>query len=144
MEMNNVINVKTISGVVVGVAVGHFVIKSRSVLFLTAMGFAGGLIAHHFLKPKASSSKTPSKTLSKLSLTPIEEEKSKTFLRKVDDSISDELDVENEDVASDEMENFYGENREMQFDESLGYKSPYKKELKFEKPNDFMDISFNE
>jgi hypothetical protein len=134
---SNVVNYKTIGGVVVGVAVGHFVIKSRSVLFLTAMGLAGGLVAHYLTKSKTSASgKAPASSPSASA--------KMTFIKKVEDSISDELDVNNEDVENEEMESFYGTNREMQFDESLGYKSPYNTQLEFERPADFMDINFNE
>jgi hypothetical protein len=131
--MNNIVNVKTVGGVVVGVAVSHFVFKSRSVFFLTAMGLAGGLVAYYLTKPKGTvdSSKAPSKPTAT----------NVTFIKKVEDSISDELEVENKD---EEMESFYGVNKEMLFDEQLGYKPPYDTQLQFEKPSDFMDINFNE
>ena len=134
--MNNIVNPKTIGGVVVGVAVGHFVIKSRSVLFLTAMGLAGGVIAHYLTKGKTTSTPTKSQTSPTASKV--------TFIKKVEDSISDELDVENEDVQDEQMESFYGVNKEMLFDEQLGYKPPYSTKLEFERPSDFMDINFNE
>ena len=44
---------KTIAGVVVGVGVGHFVFKSKSPLFLIAIGIAGGLLTNLFFKTKA-------------------------------------------------------------------------------------------
>jgi hypothetical protein len=132
---NKIVNAKTIGGVVVGVAIGHFVVKSRSVLFLTAMGLAGGVILHYLTKGKTSSTPTKSQTPTATKI---------TFIKKVEDSISDELEVENEDVQDEQMESFYGVNKEMLFDEQLGYKPPYSTKLEFEKPSDFMDINFNE
>jgi len=130
--MNNIVNAKTVGGVVVGVAVSHFVFKSRSVFFLTAMGLAGGLVAYYLTKPKGTtdSSKAPSKPTAT----------NVTFIKKVEDSISDGLEVDNEE----EMESFYGVNKEMLFDEELGHTPPYNTQLQFEKPSDFMDINFNE
>ena len=129
----DIVNAKTVGGVVVGVAVGHFVIKSRSVLFLTAMGLAGGLIAYYFTKPKATNDSAKAPVTPKATTL--------TFMEKVEDSISDELEVDNNE---EKMESFYGVNKEMLFDEQLGHTPPYNTQLQFEKPSDFMDINFNE
>lgn len=139
--MNNIVTIKSVGGVIVGIAVGQFILKSKNILFLTAMGLAGGIIAYNLSKQKGSSSTRKSTKSASPNKTD-----TFTFIKKVEDSISDELDVNNEDLeeSNEPMEYFYGENKEMQFDESLGYKSPYSTQLEFEKPSDFMDIHFNE
>ena len=47
--MKDLINIKNIAGVGVGVALGHFVFKSKNPLVLMAFGLGGGIIAHKML-----------------------------------------------------------------------------------------------
>lgn len=48
--MKDLINIKNIAGVGVGVALGHFVFKSKNPLVLMAFGIGGGILAHNLLK----------------------------------------------------------------------------------------------
>jgi hypothetical protein len=52
------LNLKTIAGVGVGVAVAHYGLKSSNVLVLLACGVGGGILAHTLLNNNTKSGKT--------------------------------------------------------------------------------------
>ena len=106
------LNVNTIIGVVAGVGVGHFVMKSKNIYVLIGMGLLGGIIATQ-IKPKNTN---------------------------VDDYISD-VDAKLDSDENEDESNFYGVNNEMRFDKQLGYHTP-NGQITATEPKDFMDISF--
>jgi F0F1-type ATP synthase assembly protein I len=114
---------KTIAGVVVGVGVGHFVFKSKSPLFLIAIGIAGGLLTNLFFKTKAEK----------------EAEETEKYLSAMEQDIKKSISLTNPN--EEEKTNFYGTNKEMEFNERLGYHTP-SGELTATEPKDFMDINF--
>jgi|LakMenE18May11ns_1017448.scaffolds.fasta_scaffold9931350_4 hypothetical protein len=114
---------KTIAGVVVGVGVGHFVFKSKSPLFLIAIGIAGGLLTNLFFKTKAEK----------------EAEETEKYLSAMEKDIKKSISLTNPN--EEEKTNFYGTNKEMEFNERLGYHTP-SGELTATEPKDFMDINF--
>lgn len=114
---------KTIAGVVVGIGVGHFVFKSKSPLFLIAIGIAGGLLTNLFFKTKAEK----------------EAEETEKYLSTMEKEIKNFIPLTNPN--EEEKTNFYGTNMEIEFDKSLGYHTP-SGELTATEPKDFMDINF--
>lgn len=108
------ISEKEVIGVLGGVLVGRFLFQSKSIMVLSAMGIAGGIIAHYMVKGKTDGDK---------------------YIQDVKDM-----------VATEEPEaesNFYGTNREIEFNKQLGYATP-NGSLTLSEPKDFMDINFNE
>lgn len=114
---------KTIAGVVVGIGVGHFVFKSKSPLFLIAIGIAGGLLTNLLFKTKAEK----------------DAEETEKYLSAMEKEIKNFIPLTNPN--EEEKTNFYGTNMEMEFDKSLGYHTP-SGELTATEPKDFMDINF--
>ena len=100
-------------GVVAGVVVGKYIFKSNNLLILTAMGVAGGVMAYYLIKSKSDSSKS-------------------------DKYVTN---VEEEMEESEEESNFYGTNREMEFNKTLGYHTP-NGQMTEQEPRDYMDINF--
>ena len=108
------LNVKTIAGAVGGVAVGFFLINSKNPFILAALGVAGGLVAHNFIKTKSD-------------LIAEAESKSKENLKAIEDDINASL---------REKSNVEG----AKFNPETGYIMPTGK-VKEIKPKDLMDLT---
>lgn len=121
MDKNKLI--KTVSGVVVGVGIGHFAFKSKSPLFLISIGIVGGLLANALIK--TSSEK--------------KSDEAEKYLKDMQQDIEKSIVIPN--ASDEEQSNYYGTNREMQFDKSIGYHTPTGT-LSATEPKDFMDIDF--
>lgn len=105
------IGIKESVGFLTGVVVGKFIFKSNNLLVLTALGVAGGVISHFLIKNKDA--------------------ETKEYISNLKEEIS------NHEVES----NFYGTNREMEFNKDLGYHTPNGKIVEQE-PRDFMDVNY--
>lgn len=114
---------KTIAGVVVGVGIGHYVFKSKSPIFLIAIGIASGMLVNLLFKTKAEK----------------EAEETEKYLSAMEKDIKKSISLTNPN--EEEKTNFYGTNMEIEFDKSLGYHTP-SGELTATEPKDFMDINF--
>lgn len=100
------------SGVVAGVVVGKFIFKSNNILVITAMGVAGGIIAHYMFNKN-------------------EKKDSLDYISQVEEEMQDE----------EEESSFYGTNREMEFNKNIGYHTP-NGQMTEQEPRDYMDINF--
>ena len=119
------INTNTAIGLIAGIGVGRYIFKSKSVLFLTVFGVTSGLLTNYLVNKYGK--KTPEdKYLSDMEKNiKIDDEKIANSLRK--------------ELAS-ESSNFYGVNKEMEFNKQLGYHVPIDYELKIDKASDYMDL----
>lgn len=117
--MENLINVKNIAGVGVGLALGHFVFKSKSPLVLVAFGLGGGILAHHLLKSK-------SQTTAQVN------QDTNNYLQQVSEDVNATL-----NNVSDEASSVEG----IKFNPKYGYMMPYGT-IEEDNPSEFMDIRF--
>lgn len=96
-KMDNYINVKTLVGVGVGVAIGHFALKTSSPLVLLAFGIGGGVLANMLKTEQEKSEMNQHKMLEDIS-------------KEIDDYIDDEESSNAEGIA---------------FNPTVGYQTPY-------------------
>ena len=52
-NLKDIINIKTVLGVGVGVTAGYFLIKTKKPLYLIGLGVIGGVISNTLIKTKA-------------------------------------------------------------------------------------------
>lgn len=105
------IGLKEGAGVVAGVVVGKFIFKSNNLLVISALGIAGGVIAHYVFNKKDNSDK---------------------YIAQIQEGI---------DEVMEEESNFYGVNKEMEFNKSIGYHTP-NGIMTEQEPRDYMDVNF--
>jgi F0F1-type ATP synthase assembly protein I len=116
IKMKKYINIKTIAGVGVGVAIGHFALKSKNPLILIALGIGGGILANMY-KTKAEK----------------EEAELEAKAQRLLAEVSNDLDVNDEELQSD-VEG-------IRFNPTVGYFTPYGS-VDETNPSDYMDVRF--
>jgi hypothetical protein len=119
MEIEKVMNIKTIAGIGAGVAIGFFLVKTKKPLALMAFGVGGGLLANQLLK-------TRGEKVAKI------QEQSDNYMQQVKEDVNATL------VVKDEPD--YG-GQKMAFNPTVGYITPVG-EVEDEQPTDYMDIGF--
>lgn len=118
--MGNV-DLKTIAGVGVGVAIGHFAFKSKNALVLMAFGVGGGILSYHLLKGRGQK-------ISEI------DKQANNYAEQVKQDIEATLQKDTSESSS-----ITGE--EMAFNPKVGYITP-RGTVKEENPAQYMDIGF--
>lgn len=114
---------KTVAGVGVGVALGHFAFKSKNPLVLMVFGVAGGILANQLLKSRGQKIDEA-------------ENVTKKYLKQVNEDIEATL------VTDEPAKNTTGEEGEkMAFNPNVGYITP-QGTVEEHNPEEYMDISF--
>jgi hypothetical protein len=123
------IDIKTIAGVGAGVALGFFVLKSKSPFLLIALGVAGGAIAKYAIKTKGEKIKDAEKKVA---------EQAKMAVIDIEESIVTDLakdgEAEHEDAEKSSAEG-------MKFNKNVGYITP-DGTVDEHDASQYMDISF--
>lgn len=117
--MKELINIKNVAGVGVGVALGHFVFKSKNPLVLMAFGLGGGIIAHTMIKTNSEK---------------------KANVKKATDNYLESVSRDVEATLNTGMDN-PSDKGGLAFNKEVGYITPYG-EVDEENPTEFMDIGF--
>lgn len=115
------VNLKTVVGVGAGVALGHFVFKSKNPLALMAFGVCGGIIAHYAFKTREEKKAEVNK-------------KSEQYIKEVEEDINATLNSADLDEGKSSEEG-------MAFNPRVGYITP-KGTVDETDAQDYMDISF--
>ncbi len=111
-KMEKYMNIKTIAGVGIGVAIGHFAVKSSNPLVLIAFGIGGGILANMI---KTESEKRA--------------EEEKKMLENVSREIENSLGEDSSDMEG------------VSFNPTVGYFTPYGT-VEETSPSNYMDVSF--
>ena len=115
--MKELLNIKTVAGAGLGVALGYFAFKSKKPLVLMAFGIGGGILSHHLLKSREEKIVDA-------------ESNAKLYLQNINEDIT-------ATITSDNSE---GDGEKMRFNPEVGYITPYGT-VKEDNAGEYMDIT---